>query len=216
MTWVAPTDAQFDSCPPVQQNRGVVRDEDDADEGRWQRQLLAGLGALLAVSLLIGGVVGLIALVATEVTGIGDSGAQAKPSLYIPPLSNVHNEPKPAGPNVTITPSHSASPSTSPSPSAPTTSKKPKPRHRISLQANPQTVSSGQRINFSGVYNREGATLQVQRLEGGSWVDFPTTATVRGGVFTTYIYTGHSGMNQFRVLDQATGKHSNTVRVQVG
>ncbi|MGZ4473776.1 MAG: hypothetical protein ACXVXM_17575 [Nocardioidaceae bacterium] len=193
----------------------MVRDEDDADEGRWQRQLLAGLGALLAVSLLIGGIVGLIALVAAEVTGIGDSGAQAKPSLYMPPLSTVHGRPKPAGPNVTLTPTPTPS-TASPSPSAPTTSKKPKPQNGITLQANPLSVSSGQRINFSGVYHREGATLQVQRLEGGSWVDFPTTATVRGGVFTTYIYTGHSGMNQFRVLDQATGKRSNTVRVQVG
>jgi hypothetical protein len=55
----------------------------------------------------------------------------------------------------------------------------------------------------------------VQRFEG-SWVDFPVSASVRGGTFTTYIYTGRSGPNRFRVIDKATGKKSNPVRVTIG
>jgi hypothetical protein len=57
--------------------------------------------------------------------------------------------------------------------------------------------------------------LQVQRLEGGQWVDFPTTATVSGGQFSTYIETGHAGVNKIRVVDPSTGQSSNVVAIQI-
>jgi hypothetical protein len=56
--------------------------------------------------------------------------------------------------------------------------------------------------------------LQVQRFEGG-WTDFPSSTSVSGGTFTTYVMTGQSGMNKFRVVDPATGKKSNAVTVHV-
>jgi hypothetical protein len=56
----------------------------------------------------------------------------------------------------------------------------------------------------------------VQRFENGGWTDFPTTASVRGGIFTTYVMTGRVGMNRFRVLDPSSGRSSNPVRVRVG
>ena len=59
----------------------------------------------------------------------------------------------------------------------------------MTLQVMPVRASAGERVDLSGVYPRgEGATLQVQRFEGG-WTDFPVTASVSGGTFRTYIYT---------------------------
>ena len=61
-----------------------------------------------------------------------------------------------------------------------------------------------------------GVRLQVQRFEGGGWTDFPVSARVSGGQFNTYITTSRSGATRFRVFDQAAGKPSNPVRVQIG
>jgi hypothetical protein len=186
----------------------------DDDDSPWTRQLLVGLGALAAISLLIGGVVSLIALGAAQVTGLSSDTQSAKPSLYMPPLHHGSRHAKPAGPNVPQ--SSSAAPSTTPTTTAAqsTTSGQPK-NQGFTLQAFPRTVKSYQRINLSGVYPREGASLQVQRLQSGSWVDFPTRATVRGGVYQTYIITGHTGTNRLRMLDTSTGRASNPVQVSI-
>jgi hypothetical protein len=58
--------------------------------------------------------------------------------------------------------------------------------------------------------------LQVQRKEGASWSNFAdVTATVNGGTFATYVETGQSGMNRFRVIAVDRDDTSNTVRVEV-
>ena len=184
------------------------------DDSPWSRQLLVGLAALVAVTLIVGGVLSLIALGAAKITGIGSpsGGASAPPSLYMPsddPTTTPDGYPDPSR-----TPTGS---SPSPSPSAPsdspTTSK---PDKGITLQAYPGHVSPGQRIDLSGVYPRgEGAQVRVQRWENG-WVDFPVSATVSGGIFNTYVTTSRTGPQKFRVVDPGSGKQSNAVTVQVG
>jgi hypothetical protein len=184
---------------------------DDDYETPWTRQLLVGLGALVAVALVIGGVVSVVALGAAKVTGLDDAAPTATqpPSLYLPsgePTTTPEAFPDPAG-------SHE------PSPTEPPT-QAPKPRKKraksISLQAFPHKVSANQRINLTGVYaGGEGARLQVQRFEG-RWTDFPVNASVSGGQFNTYIFTGRSGLNRFRVVDPGSGRKSNAVRVSVG
>ena len=88
---------------------------------------------------------------------------------------------------------------------------------RITLFVAPQNVSPGERINFNGVYtDGEGARLQVQRKEGGAWVDFPVEATVRGGSFETWIQTSRTGVTKFRVFDAAADRASNVVTVTIG
>jgi hypothetical protein len=78
-------------------------------------------------------------------------------------------------------------------------------------------VAPGERINFNGVYvDGEGVALQIQRKEDGTWVDFPVTATVRGGVFSTWIQTTRTGESPFRVLDVQANRASNAVVVTVG
>jgi hypothetical protein len=194
------------------------RDRRD-DETSWPRQLLIGIGALVAVALVIGGVVSVVALGAARVAGIaeGPVTASAKPSLYIPSgKPTVKVEPYPAAPgSAGGHASQKAGPAagTSKKPSA---KPKKKPR-RISLQASPLHVSAGQRINLTGVYKGgEGTRLQIQRREGGSWADFPVTVPVSGGSFHTYITTSHTGVNALRVLDKGSGRASNVVRVHVG
>ena len=62
----------------------------------------------------------------------------------------------------------------------------------------------------------EGASLQIQRREGGTWTDFPVTATVRGESFETWIQTSRTGEQVFRVFDLAEDRGSNSVTVTVG
>ena len=155
---------------------------DDDEDVPWTRQLAVGAGVLVAVALVIGGVMSVVALGAAKVTGLGGSHASPSPS-----------------------PSHE-------SPSAKPTQK----ARAITLQAFPQQVPPNERINLTGVYQGgEGARLQVQRFENG-WVDFPVSTSVSGGSFTTYIYTGRSGPNRFRVIDKEADEASNPVRVRVG
>ncbi len=184
---------------------------EDDDEGPWTRTLLVGIGALVAVALVIGAVISVVVLGAAKVTGIDESTptVSAPPSLYIPsgePTTTPEAFPDPEGAD-------------EPSPTEPSVDvpQPPKKRTRsISLQAFPRQVSPNQRINLTGVYEgAEGARLQVQRFEGG-WTDFPVSTSVSGGQFSTYIFTGRSGMNRFRVVDDASGRKSNAVRVTVG
>ena len=183
---------------------------DDDEDTSWTRQLLLGVGALVAVALVIGGVVSVVALGAARVTGLGDDrpSAKAPASLYIPdddPTTTPETFPDPEGSAGAVSPA-------TPSP----TKKPPKKPKAISLQASPQQVPANERINLTGSYPRsDGASLQVQRFEG-QWVDFPVSASVRGGSFATYVTTSRSGPNRFRVVDKASGRTSNPVRVVVG
>jgi hypothetical protein len=187
---------------------------DDDGETPWTRQLLLGVGALAAVALLIGGVMSAFALGAAKMSGIDDrSGARAtaSPSLVMPsgrPTTDVDAVPVPSPAAGSPSSSASSSPSGTPHP------KKPKP---ITLSALQATVGAGGRIDLSGAYPAgEGAMLQVQRFEAGAWTDFPVTVSVRGGQFGTYIMTSRTGRTRFRVVDTASGKASNVVRVTIG
>ena len=78
-------------------------------------------------------------------------------------------------------------------------------------------VAPMQQIDLSGSYpGGDGAILQVQRFEGGSWVDFPVTMLVTGDSFDTFILTGHTGVNRIRVIDTTNGDKSNEIKVTVG
>ena len=178
----------------------------------WTRQLLVGLGALLAVALVIGGVVGAFALGSSTV-GSGDSaGGEAEAST---------------SPSGTLTGTATAAPSTealaseAPASEAPASEPPSPPQERaggaaITLRAAPASVRANQRINLSGVYPRgAGATLQVQRFEG-RWADFPVRVSVDGGRFSSYIQSSRTGSLRFRVVDPAAGRVSNPVRVRIG
>jgi hypothetical protein len=196
------------------------------DDVPWYRSLAVGVGALLGVALLVGGVISLIALGAVSVTGLGDeetSAVQEEPSLYIPDRTGGAEDENDDDPGLTledlnggVDPTKTEKPEETQPPKAGEKEKKRKPpRSVISLSASPLQVSRMERIYLTGTYpGGEGASLQVQRYEGG-WTDFPTSASVSGGTFQTYVMTGQSGANKFRVVDASSGKKSNPVTVRV-
>ncbi len=73
-----------------------------------------------------------------------------------------------------------------------------------------------ERVNFTGTYKgADNIELQVQRFETGEWKDFGVQATVRVGTFETYIMTGRSGENRFRVYDPEADESSNVILVTI-
>jgi hypothetical protein len=197
----------------------------DYDETPWYRPLLVGIGALFGVAVLVGGVISLVALGAVNVSGLGSSepAAQVEPSLHMPERTGGSEE-EADDEGLTLADlndgkdpreTETAEPEKSQSPKKDKEKKRKRPPSVISLSASPVEVNRMERIYLTGTYpGGEGASLQVQRMQG-SWTDFPTSTSVSGGTFSTYVMTGQPGPNKFRVVDSASGKKSNPVTVRV-
>lgn len=192
-------------------------------EPRPDRPVLNGVVALLAVGLGVGLVLALVALVGTRMLGLdGDagsssgSGASARDSMYIPSEFESTDD---GGPLITLATEDTDEPTetASEAETSETTETATAKPGQISLQAEQNSVAAGDRIYFAGIYpDGEGAILWVQRWEGGGWVDFPASVGVTNGTFRSYVFTGVSGLNRFRVIDRDTGTASNEIRVRVG
>jgi len=205
----------FGRVGPVRENGAVSDDQEKQDN-----PVLTGLVALIAVSIAVGLVLGGVALVGTRVLGIGgdssgSSGASERESAVIPrPSKTVAN-----GPQVTLntqSPEETDSSGTDDSETEPTDEKSDK-KKAITLQAGQTAVGNFERIDLTGIYpGGEGAILQVQRFEGGQWVDFNATLSVSNETFNTYVQSAQVGVNKFRVVNTATGDASNAVTVTVG
>jgi hypothetical protein len=181
-----------------------------------EKPILTGLVALVSVALAVGLIVGLSALIGTKVLGLGggsdvsvDSGGGA--TLYLPTPQKTDAA---SGPLITLAPGEPIPSGTSSV--EPTQSETAQPKKEISLSASQTAVSKFEQIDLTGVYiGGEGAILQVQRLEDGVWEDFPVTVSVSDSTFSTYVQTSHPGINEFRVIDLDTQRHSNSVRVRI-
>lgn len=167
--------------------------------------VLTGLVALVVVGLCVGALAGLGVLAATKVTGIGtasgDSTSSARESMVIPDRESTKSSP---GPLISAKPNEPDSKKTQDT--------------TISLQAGQTSVSPGGRIDLSGAYpGGTGATLKVQRFEGGSWSDFgDVSISVGADNFTTWIVTSNTGRARFRVYDASADLASNEVVVAIG
>ena len=171
------------------------------------RPVLTGLIALVGVAVAIGLLGGLAVLVGVKATGIGGS----TESSDEPSTSATFRLPRPSETSTETAPEQA----TEPSPGTETTSEA--PVEPISLTAAQQSVSPMQQIGLTGTYQAgEGSVLQVQRMEDGAWADFPVTMSVSGGTFSTYVLTGRTGPNKFRVVDTDSEVVSNEVTVTVG
>lgn len=186
---------------------------DGPDEGH---PIVTGLVALVGVALAVGLVLGLVVLAGTHVLGLGGDdgggGSTSERSMYLP---RPEKTPPATGPEITLapgasTPAGSDQPSSDPSRSE-------KPRKQITLSASSTSAGPMETFDLTGVYpGGEGAILQVQRFTGGSWQDFPVTASVSDETFQTSVATSYPGPNRFRVVDTDTGLESNEVRVTIG
>ena len=186
---------------------------------RQEHPVLAGLLALVGVGLVVGMVLGLGALAASQVLGLDggseDTNTTARQSMYLPrPVKTK----APTGPLITLgAGGASESPSAEPS-RKPGKSKTKEPRTQISLSAGQTAVGAMEQIDLTGVYPRgEGAILRVERFDAGKWDDFAQiTVLVSDETFSTYVQTSQPGVNRFRVVDTDTGASSNVVRVRIG
>jgi hypothetical protein len=87
---------------------------------------------------------------------------------------------------------------------------------RIQLDVSPVMARPNERVNLTGTYRKaDNIGLQVQRFEDGKWRDFGVSATVRVGTFETYVMTGQSGEQRFRMYDPAAKEGSNVVLVTI-
>lgn len=193
-----------------------MRPEQDEFRRRAIRAALAVAGIAAVIGLVIGGLTSTVVYV-SGVLPEGEPSPSPTPTVRDDedalPTPRLAPTPTPSpGPETT-----SPSPSTTASPSpSPTRTKKPEPRREIRLDAGTANAGSFERITLRGRYpGGNGRSLQVQRRESGSWARFPTSATVSGGSFRTYVASGQPGPNPFRVVDPATGATSNVVVVQV-
>lgn len=181
------------------------------EESPWYIQLLVSTAVLIGVALLVGGIIVVIGLKAVDVVGLDAPRSTSPENVVIP--TQTASSPS-GGPKSSIRSPSNRPTKTRPTQTRTTTSA---PAGAISLTVSPPQVSAYDRINLTGSYPApDGTTLQVEREEStGVWVDFPVTATVNGGTFTTYIETGRVGTNRLRMADQSTGKVSNVVVVAV-
>ena len=182
--------------------------------------IAAGLVALIAVTVTVGLVLGVVTLLATHVLGIGgsgDDGSSAAQSLYLPTPTPT---PTPSGPLVTLAPARDSDSALSPDDTTPTeqATQSSAPAKQITLSGGETSVAPMEQIDLTGVYpGGEGAILQVQRKLDGQWQDFLSVdAAVSGGQFSTYVQTGQLGVQKFRMRDTTSGLVSNVVSVTVG
>lgn len=176
-----------------------------------------GLLALVGVAVVVGVVAGLAAIGGAKVAGLDgrapSEGGQEEASLFLPKPKQTRGA---DGPLITLAPGQRA-PDDKDSEEPGEESSSATRDKEISLEAARTAVGPMDNIDLTGVYgNGEGAILQVQRFESGSWSDFPVTASVTDKTFTTYVQTGQTGVNRFRVIDTDTGTASNQVKVRVG
>lgn len=185
-----------------------MADQDD----RPGRALLIALAAMAGVAVVVGLVVAGVVVGAFNQYGLGSSQTSAQDSsesLYMPRYTPTTSPAK--------ADRLASSPGASEGLKQARPSKTRAPEPAIKLFVAPQSVAPGQRINMNGVYPEgDGVVLKIQRKEGGTWVDFPVTATVSGGSFETWILTSHTGRNQFRMYDEGAQRASNVAAVQVG
>jgi hypothetical protein len=199
-----------------------------ADPQDLRERIVGALGAVVAVALVIGVILGVLTYTAVHLTGLDDGspGAGSKPAGHQPSAqptaTDVHNSSP--SPTATPSPTHaSPSPTHQPKQQAHKHERARHHHHRahrqgsLTLSASPQRVSSMGRIDLHGRYpGHGGASLAVQRLEGGQWQSFPVSTTVRGGRYSTWVASGRHGPNRFRVVDGGAGNVSPAVTVIIG
>jgi hypothetical protein len=87
---------------------------------------------------------------------------------------------------------------------------------QIELAISPVMARPMERVNLTGTYKGADAQqLEVQRYEDGQWSNFGVQATVKVGTFETYIMTGRTGENRFRMFDPETQEGSNVILVTI-
>ena len=199
----------------------MTEPEDPIDE--LPKQLAASLGALVVVALVVAGVLGVVALgAASYLVGEESPTAAEEATMYVPappPESPAGTERDDAdGSGDDAGDGRDGQERTAKGDRRPQGDKAGKKRRgagEIVLRARPLRAAPFERVRLFGRYpGGNGTTLQVQRKQG-RWVFFPASATVSGGRFETWVQSGRRGVNEFRVVDRASGARSRPVEVRI-
>lgn len=186
----------------------VRGDDGDGERQREVREvLLKALGVVVAIAVVIW--LGSWAMVKT--LGLDDVEANTKRPVKIEPAKPLPTTALPV-PSNSPGDKETEDPTDDPSASDDPASGKPV------LSASPLKVTPMGRINLTGQWpGHDSVSLAVQRFEDGRWADFGgVRVRVRAGAFTTYVMTGRTGDQRFRVFDPASKTASKAVTVTVG
>jgi len=179
-----------------------VRFDRNSSQGQRNRSLVKILGGLAVTGVVLGLFVGLLG--AGFVNALGISGSDTPVVASAPAETK-----KPAKPSATATTS-------SPPPKTKPPRQKKPDEQGAELVVTPTNASPGSRISMTGTVPgvAPGTSLQVQRLEGGAWTDFPVSVTVAaGGTFSTYIITDRTGAAWFRLSNGTDSTPRARVRI---
>jgi len=181
----------------------VTGTSDDHDP---RRDITAVLVKVLGVAVVIGLVIGLGAWIMVKSLGLDSSGTAADIPGVDQPLT-----PLPTTALAVPTPSDL------PTPDGVVTNPTVAANGSLYLAASPVIVDPMERINLTGQWpGHDNEGLLVQRFEGGKWADFGVQVRVNLGTFDTYVMTGRTGDQRFRVFDPASDTASNDVTITVG
>ena len=184
-----------------------VEDREQFEEDR-STQVRGALLKALAVVAVIGVVVALGTTVVVHALGLNDSDAGGPVGAGAP-------EPDKPLPTKALKVPGEDEETEDPEPSESAT---PKARTGdIELKVSPLKAKPMERVNLTGTYKgADNVGLQVQRFDEGRWTDFGVDATVRVGTYATYVQTGRSGEQRFRMYDPSSREGSNVVLVTIG
>jgi hypothetical protein len=181
-------------------------DDDLTDEER-SAQVRGVLVKALAVLVVIGVLIFLGTTIMVKALGLNDASSSGpvgadKPTAPLPSTAL----PVPGG-------GKSEEPSESPSESG---APKPGKHGDIELSISPIMAKPMERVNLTGTYKgADNLQLEVQRFDNGTWSNFGVQADVNVGTFATYIMTGRTGENRFRMYDPQTKQGSNVILVTI-
>jgi hypothetical protein len=183
-------------------------DDDLTDEERSD-QVRSVLFKALGVLVVIGVLIFLGTTIMVHALGLNDDSSSG-------PVGGGQAEPPKALPSSALpVPEKSDEPSAEPSASDSASPRSGK-RGDIELSISPIMAKPMERVNLTGTYKgADNLQLEVQRFEAGTWSNFGVQANVKVGTFATYIMTGRTGENRFRVFDPQTKKGSNVILVTI-
>jgi len=180
--------------------------DEETGEGRRNRTIAFSVFGLVTLGVVLGLLIGGLGLAAMRSTNLDVGGAD---------------------PTEATSDASAAEQTTEPSATEPTTEETTDPTADAegpTLTASPTAVGVSEEIYLEGSFPDVGAgvTVQVQRRQDGTWLDFPdstspvTATTQDDGSFSTYVLTGQTGVNVWRVVALDTGAATNSARVTVG
>ena len=177
------------------------------EELRERRQeVTAVVLKIVGVAVAVGLVIGLGAWIMVKALGLESSDTPSTSTAQVGP-----NTPLPS----TALPVPTGSDLPTPDDTVPTTGAP--ASGDLYLNASPVFVRPMEKIYLTGRWaGHDNEGLLVQRFEDGQWADFGVQTRVNVGTFDTYVMTGRSGDNKFRVVDPETQTASNEVTVTVG